>query len=168
MSPRMLPRDFFFAGIAGVSGCRLAGERGAESSTVTGSDLGSAAIANRSREASLVAAAFEHRQEGLLRNFDLAELLHPLLAFALLLQQLALAGDVAAIALGGDVLAQRGDGFPGDDPRADGGLKRNLELMLGDFAFEPFHEGAAPLVGFRAMHDRREGIDPIALHQNVE
>ena len=38
---------------------------------VTGSDLGSAAIANRSREASFVAADFEHRQERLLRNFDL-------------------------------------------------------------------------------------------------
>ena len=33
--------------------------------------------------------------------------LHPLLAFLLLLEELALAGDVAAVALGGHVLAQR-------------------------------------------------------------
>src|ERR1700722_3638403 len=114
MSPRALPRGFFLVPVAGGFGRGLAEERGAESSAVTGSDLGSAAIANRSREASLVAADFEHRQEGLLRNFDLAELLHPLLAFALLLQQLALAGDVPAVALGGDILSQRGDRFQWD------------------------------------------------------
>src|SRR4030081_2261096 len=37
--------------------------------------------------------------EGLLRNFDPPDGLHPLLAFLLLLQQFALAGDVAAVAL---------------------------------------------------------------------
>src|SRR5580704_16107801 len=117
MSPRALPRGFFLVPVAGVSGCGLAEERGAESSAVTGSDLGSAAIANRSREASLVAADFEHRQEGLLRNFDLAELLHPLLSLALLLQQLPFAGDIAAVALGGDVFSEGGNCFPRDDPR---------------------------------------------------
>ena len=40
----------------------------------------------------------QHGQEGLLRNLDRAELLHALLAGFLLLEQLALARDVAAVA----------------------------------------------------------------------
>src|SRR5206468_12838289 len=67
--------------------------------------------------------------EGLLRNLDPADGLHPLLAFLLLLQQLALTRDVAAVALGKNVLTDRANRFPGDDPRADGGLDRHLELL---------------------------------------
>ena len=51
----------------------------------------------------------------LLRDLDLAELAHLLLARLLLVEQLALAGDVAAVAFRDDVLAQRGDRFAGDD-----------------------------------------------------
>src|SRR3972149_3807415 len=49
------------------------------------------------------------RQEGGLRDLDVAVLAHPLLAFLLLVEKLALARHVAAVALGGDVLAQRRD-----------------------------------------------------------
>ena len=61
-----------------------------------------------------------------------ADHLHPLLAFLLLLQQLALPGDVTAVALGEHVLADRPDGLPGDHPAADGGLDRHLELLARD------------------------------------
>src|SRR5512139_2291194 len=71
---------------------------------------------------SFLAADLQHREEGLLRDLDLAELLHALLAFFLLLEQLALARDVAAVALGEHVLAQRLDGRAGDHVRADRGL----------------------------------------------
>ena len=81
--------------------------------------------------ASLVAVV-EDRQERLLRDLDVADLLHPLLAFLLLLEQLALAGDVAAVALGGDVLAEGRDRLAGDDLAADGGLERDLELVAVD------------------------------------
>src|SRR5437879_12338592 len=57
----------------------------------------------------------QHRQEGLLRDLHGPHLLHPLLSFLLFLQQLALTGDVAAVALGGHVLPQRADGFARDD-----------------------------------------------------
>src|SRR6266566_9844173 len=53
----------------------------------------------------------EHRQERLLRDLHRPHLLHPLLALLLLLEQLALARHVAAVALGGHVLAQRADGL---------------------------------------------------------
>src|SRR5580700_10525418 len=172
ISARRLPRCFFrpcAAGgwSAGCTGGATAG-RVASSGCITVSEGGSGDIANRSPEASFVAADFEHRQEGLLRDLDLAELLHPLLALALLLQELALAGDVSAVALGGDVLAKGRDRFPRDDSRADGGLQRDLELVFGDFALEPFDQAAAPLVGVRAVHDCGQRIDRVALHQDVE
>src|SRR3546814_10706826 len=58
---------------------------------------------SRGRAASGAAVHLERLDEGRLRNLDLAELAHPLLAFLLLLQQLALARDVAAVALRGHV-----------------------------------------------------------------
>src|SRR5438132_1303304 len=48
----------------------------------------------------------QDRQERLLWDLDRSHLLHALLSFFLLLEQLALARHVAPIALGGDVLAQ--------------------------------------------------------------
>src|SRR6185312_12331206 len=63
---------------------------------------------------------------------DLAELPHLLLAFLLLLQKLAFAGDVAAIAFGGDVLAQGAHGLARDHLAADRGLDRNLEHVRRD------------------------------------
>src|SRR5579884_3796487 len=64
----------------------------------------------------------QHRQERLLRHLDASHLLHPLLALLLLLEQLALAGDVAAVALGRHVLAVGLDRLAGHDARADRGL----------------------------------------------
>ena len=45
---------------------------------------------------------------------------HAFLAFFLLLQKFALAGDVATITFGGNVLAYLLDGFTGDNLGADG------------------------------------------------
>src|SRR5262249_17377926 len=47
----------------------------------------------------------EYRQERLLRDLDLADLLHALLPLRLLGEKLALAGDVAAVAFRRHVLA---------------------------------------------------------------
>ncbi len=63
-----------------------------------------------------VLAGGQRGDERLLRYLHAADRLHPLLAFLLLLEQLPLAGDVTAVALGEDVLAQRADVLPGDDP----------------------------------------------------
>src|SRR4051812_40346577 len=71
----------------------------------------------------------EHREERLLRDLDVTDLFHPLFAFFLSLEQLALARDIAAVALGGDVLAQRLHRGPRDHPGADRGLDGDLELL---------------------------------------
>src|SRR6476661_11274766 len=76
------------------------------------------------------------RDERLGRDLDAADVLHPLLAGLLLLEQLALAADVAAVALGEDVLADRPDVLAGDDARADGGLDGHLVLLPRDELLE--------------------------------
>ena len=55
-------------------------------------------------------------------------------ALFLLLQQLLLSGDVAAVALGQHVFAHGLDGFPGDDLAADGRLDGDLEELAGMFS----------------------------------
>src|SRR6185436_1964642 len=58
-------------------------------------------------------------EERLLRNLHRADLLHAFLALFLFVEQLALARDVAAVALGDHVLAQRLDVLARDDVAAD-------------------------------------------------
>src|SRR2546423_14675059 len=65
--------------------------------------------------------------EGLLRDVDLAELAHALLALLLLLQELALARDVAAVALGEHVLPERAHRLARNDAPAERRLDRDLE-----------------------------------------
>src|SRR5580704_18298984 len=61
----------------------------------------------------LAAVHLEGGDEGRLRDLDVADLAHPLLALLLLLEKLLLAADVAAVALGQHVLAQRADRLAG-------------------------------------------------------
>src|SRR5437764_14859407 len=56
----------------------------------------------------------QHREERFLRDLHAAHRLHPLLAFLLLFQELALAGDVAPVALRDHVLPHRPYGFGGN------------------------------------------------------
>src|SRR6187200_2764477 len=56
----------------------------------------------------LLAVEVEDGEERLLRHLDAADLLHPLLALLLLLEQLSLAGDVAAVALREPIAAWMG------------------------------------------------------------
>src|SRR5688500_3810103 len=74
----------------------------------------------------------QYRQECFLRNLDGSYLLHALLARLLLLQQLALARDVTAVALCQHVLAQRLDRLARDDVRTDRRLYRHVEHLTRD------------------------------------
>ena len=53
----------------------------------------------------------ENGDERLLRDVDVADFLHALLAFALLVKKLAFTGDVAAVAFGENVLTELPDVF---------------------------------------------------------
>src|SRR5499426_2635495 len=113
-------------------------------------------------------SALEDGQEGLLRHFHFADLLHALLTLLLLLEELALARDIAAVALGGHVLAHGLDRFPGDDPAADGGLDRDLVELAGDHRPQLLGQGFALLVGLLPVDDDGERVDRVAVEQDVE
>ena len=123
-------------------------------------------MATRSRAS--FPADLQDGEERLLRNLDRADLLHALLALLLFLEQLALARDVAAVALGQHVLAQRLDGRPRDDVRADRRLHRHLEHLPGDQLLHLVDQLAAPVIGVVAVHDDRQRIDRVAVDQDVE
>src|SRR5205814_44723 len=95
-------------------------------------ERGSDAFAGRSGWNGTRLVNLQDRQERLLRDLDRSYLLHPLLSFFLLLEQLALARDVAPVAFGGHVLAQRADGLAGDHFGADRGLDHHLEQLARD------------------------------------
>src|SRR3712207_993275 len=111
---------------------------------------------------------FEYGQEGLLRHLDAPDLLHALLALLLALEELALAGDVAAVALGRDVLAEGLDGLAGDDVRADRRLDRHVELLARDLLAELLGERPAGRVRLVAVDDHRERVDRVAAQQDVQ
>jgi hypothetical protein len=52
-----------------------------------------------------ILADLKYRQKGFLGNVDLTDALHPLFAFFLLFQELALTADVSSVALGDHILA---------------------------------------------------------------
>src|SRR6185437_12117792 len=105
------------------------------------------------------AADLQHCEEGFLWNLDVAELFHALLTLLLLLEELALAGDVAAVAFCQHVLAQRLDCRACDDRTADCRLHRHLEHLPGNELLHLVHELAAAVVGTLAVHDDRKRID---------
>ncbi|MBG9887033.1 hypothetical protein ABE10_10920, partial [Bacillus toyonensis] len=112
--------------------------------------------------------AGQRGDERLLGDLHAADHLHALLAFLLLLQELALSGDVAAVALGEHVLADRADRLSRDDPGTDRGLDRHLELLPRDELAQPLGHHRAVAVGLVTMHDRAEGVDLLTLEQDVD
>src|SRR3954471_14614826 len=120
------------------------------------------------RLALAVAGQLEHGQERLLGHLDPAHLLHALLARLLLLEQLALAAHVAAVALGDHVLAHRLDGLPGDDLGADRGLDGHLELLAGDLLAQALGHGPARVVGLVAVDHHAQRVHLVARQQDVE
>src|SRR3954467_2651750 len=93
-----------------------------------------------------VVAQLEHRQERLLRDLDAPDLLHPLLALLLTLEELALPRDITAVALGGHVLAEGLDRLAGDDVRADRGLDRDVVLLARDLRAQLLGQHAPDVV----------------------
>src|SRR5215472_4654136 len=113
-------------------------------------------------------SALEDGQEGLLRHFHFADLLHALLTLLLFLEELALARDVSAVALGGHVLAHGLDSFPGDDPAPHRGLDGHLVELARDDPAELLGQRLALLVGLVAVDDDGQRVHRIAVQEDVE
>src|SRR5438105_850458 len=110
----------------------------------------------------------QHREKRLLGDLDRADLLHALFPFALLLEQLAFAGDVAAVTLGRHVLAQRPDRLARDHFRPDRRLDHDLEQLARNQVLELFGDLAAPLIRLVLVNDDAEGVHSVAVEQHVQ
>src|SRR6266508_1286528 len=110
----------------------------------------------------------QRRDECLLRDVDATNPAHPLLALLLLLEQLALAGDVAAVALGEHVLALGLHGLAGHDARTDRGLDRDVEQLPRDQLAQASDHLPSVLRSLLAMYDARERIDGLAVQEDVD
>src|SRR4051812_17845895 len=154
-----------------LSGSASTGPISRASASCTFGSYGGWSGSRRGMRATLLAPVVAQLQDGeerLLGNLDAPDLLHALLALLLALEQLALARDVAAVALGGDVLAEGLDGLAGDDVRADRRLDRHVVLLPRDLRAQLLGQLAADLVGLVAVHDHRERVDRVAGEQHVE
>ena len=92
---------------------------------------------------------------------------HFLLAFLLLLQQLLLSGDVAAVALGQHVLSHGLDGLPGDDLAADGCLDRDLKQLAGNVLLQLFADLPGPAVRLFPVNDEAQGVYLVPVEEQV-
>src|SRR5438094_10282 len=107
-------------------------------------------------------------EEALLLDLDRSHHLHALLAFLLLLEELSLARDVAAVALREHVLALRLHGLARDDLPADRSLDANVEHLLRDEAAELVHEHATGLLCAPPVGDDRKRVDKCSGNEDVE
>src|SRR6266487_1097864 len=110
----------------------------------------------------------EDREKGFLRDLDRAHLLHALLSRFLLLEELPLARDVAAVAFGGHVFAQRADGLARDHLRTDRRLDHDLEQLTWNQLLELLGDLLPPLVRLVPVDDDRERVHRLAVQQHVE
>ena len=132
------------------------------------STLGALFYACRACAACSIAVKFEDGKEGFLRHLHVADLLHAFLASLLLLEQFALAADVASVTFGSDVLADLLDGLAGDNLASDCGLYGDVELLTGKEFLEAFTHAAAEGDGVVDVGERGEGVDAFAVEEDVE
>src|SRR5688572_31647022 len=106
----------------------------------------------------VVVLRLQDRHEGRLGDLDVPHHLHLLLALLLLLEELALPADVAAVALGRHVLAEGVDGGAGDDLAADRALDGDLELLARDLLGEALAVAERPRARELAVDELRQGV----------
>ena len=95
--------------------------------------------------------------------------LHPLLAFLLLLEELALAGDVATVALGEDVLAHARGWSRGRSPGCrSAAWIGTSNICRGMSSLSLLDERPAAHVRLVAMGDQGERVDRLAVDEHVE
>lgn len=127
-----------------------------------------AAPTGRSHFYFLIFIQFQHAHKGFLRNLHVSYLAHPLLTFLLLLQQLLLSGNIAAVALGEDVFAHRADGFSGDNLRSDSRLDRDFEELPRNLFFELLAHLSSALVRRSLEYDEGQRIHFFFIDEDIE
>ena len=102
-----------------------------------------------------------------MRNFHVADGLHSFLALFLFVEELFLAADVAAVALGEHILAAGLHIGAGDDLAADGGLDGHIEHLLVDHFLHLLTERKAQGLALAAVHHDGQRVHGIAVYQDV-
>src|SRR6056297_31532 len=110
----------------------------------------------------------EHCKKSFLRNLNVADVLHPALARLLLLEQLALARNVATVALCGHVLAIGLDRRTGNDVGPHRGLDGDIEHLTRNQFAHPLGQVPALALGQIPVDDRAQGIDALAVDQQIQ
>src|ERR1700722_13887088 len=113
-------------------------------------------------------AHLQHSQESFLRNVHAPNPLHPLLAFLLFLQQLTLTGNVAAVALGDDILADRRNRLARNDLRSNRRLYRHFKHLPRDQLSHLAHQQPPAIVSEVFMDDRGQRIHWFARNHDIE
>src|SRR6185312_3083530 len=116
----------------------------------------------------LLFSNLQNREKRFLWNLDIADLLHALFTGFLLFQKLAFTRDIAAIAFGQHILAQRLDTFPGDNVRADGGLNSDIEHLPGNQFTHFLREFPSAVLAARTMHNQRQGVHALAIDEDIQ
>lgn len=88
-----------------------------------------------------------------MRKFDTSYLLHALLSGLLLLKEFSLPCDIASIAFGDDVLAERLDCVGRDNLATDCSLDSNFILLSRYDLAELFNDSLTSRVGERPVND---------------
>ena len=83
-------------------------------------------------------------------------------------QELALAGDVPAVAFCQHVLPKRFDGLPGDHVGADRRLDGDVEHLAADDLAHLRHHRPAPVLRLGAVHDDGQRVHLLAVQQDVD
>ena len=86
----------------------------------------------------------------------------------MLFEELLLAGNVAAVALGENVLAHRLHGLAGNDAGTDGCLNGDLEELTGNVLLQFFGDLAGAGVCLVLVNDERESVHLIAVQEKIE
>src|SRR5713101_7220485 len=111
---------------------------------------------------------FEDREEGFLRDVNLADALHAAFAFFLFFEEFAFARNVAAVALGENVFSDGRDGFARDHAAADCRLDRDFKHLPRNEFSQARHQVAPAFSRKFPMDDQRERIDRFAGDQHVQ
>src|SRR3989337_2901499 len=103
--------------------------------------------------------SFQNRQEGLLRQFHPADLLHPLLALFLFFEEFSLSRYVSAVTLGYDVFPKGLYRIPRYDPPAYGRLYDGLHLL--DY-------GASSVKSLVSRRYDGKGVNGLPVYEYIE
>ena len=85
----------------------------------------------------------------------------------MLLPEFAFPTDVATVAFCGHIFPQCFDRFASDDARANCGLDSDFEHVATDFFLEFLHHGSTTSVRISPIANDAEGIDLVAIDQDV-